>query len=79
MNRSLTLRHISTRTKLAILAAVSLAASNAHAVIDVSAVTAGIAEVGVALLAVIAAFLAVSVLILGIGKVYSFVKRKAGG
>jgi hypothetical protein len=74
-----TLTRFSTRTKLAMLAAMTLAATNAHAVIDVSAVTSGIAEIGVALLAVIGAFLAVSVLILGIGKVYSFVKRKAGG
>ncbi len=50
----------------------------AFAAIDVTTVVAGVTEVGVALLAVIGAFLAVSVLILGIGKVYSFVKRKAG-
>ncbi len=51
---------------------------SAQAVIDVSAVTGGIGEVGVALLAIVGAFLAVSVLILGISKVYGFVKRKAG-
>jgi hypothetical protein len=49
-----------------------------HAVIDVASVVAGIAEAGVALLAVIGALLALSVLIFGIGKVYAFVKRKAG-
>ena len=59
-------------------ALVATAAAPAFAVIDVTAVTAGITDVGVALLAVIGGFLAVSVLILGIGKVYSFVKRKAG-
>lgn len=50
----------------------------AFAVIDVTAVTGGVAEAGTALLAVIGALLAVSVLIFGIGKVYGFVKRKAG-
>ena len=50
----------------------------AFAAVDVTAVTAGVADVGVALLAIIGAFLAVSVLILGISKVYGFVKRKAG-
>ena len=62
----------------AVVALVGTAAAPAFAVIDVSAVTSGITDVGVALLAVIGGFLAVSVLILGIGKVYSFVKRKAG-
>lgn len=52
--------------------------SPANAVIDVSAITAGISEAGVALLAVIGGLLALSVSIFGISKVYSFVKRKAG-
>ena len=71
---------LKTNSRRATLAALALMTLNqAHAVgIDVTAVTTGIADVGVALLAVIGAFLAVSVLILGIGKVYGFVKRKAG-
>lgn len=73
-------RRLSVRSKFALLAAFALAPlSSAWAVIDVAAVTAGVAEIGVAMLAIIGAFLAVSVLILGIGKVYAFVKRKAGG
>ncbi len=58
--------------------ALILAAGSSQAAIDVTAVTTGIGEVSVALLAVIGAMLAVSVAILGIGKVYSFVKRRAG-
>lgn len=50
----------------------------AFAAIDVTTVTAGVGEVSVALLAIIGAMLAVSVAILGIGKVYSWVKRRAG-
>ena len=69
----------SAQAKMAMVFAMALGAFGpAFAVIDVSAVTSGITDVGVALLAVIGGFLAVSVLILGIGKVYSFVKRKAG-
>lgn len=68
-----------TRNKQALaLALFTMLMTGAHAAIDVTAVTTGIAEVGVALGLVIAAFLAVSVLILGASKVYSFVKRKAG-
>jgi hypothetical protein len=52
--------------------------SPAFAAIDVTAVTGGITEAGTALLAVIGGLLAMSVLILGIGKVYAFVKRRAG-
>lgn len=65
------------RATLAALIVGGLQRANAVG-IDVTAVTTGIADVGTALLAVIGAFLAVSVLILGIGKVYGFVKRKAG-
>lgn len=66
-------------TRLGIVVAMMIAfTAPAYAVIDVSAVTAGISEVGVALVAVIGGLLAVSVTILGIGKVYSFVRRKAG-
>lgn len=71
---------ISVRSKLALLASMAFAATTpAFAVLDVSAVTTSVAEVGVAMLAIIGAFLAVSVLILGISKVYRFVSRKAGG
>lgn len=75
MNKFLTRRQSAVATFLALSVA---AMQRASAAIDVSAITTGIADVGVALLAVIGAFLAVSVLILGISKVYSFVKRKAG-
>lgn len=46
--------------------------------IDVTAVTTGISDAGVALLAVIGALMALSVSLFGISKVYSFIKRKAG-
>lgn len=59
-------------------ALVALATQQAHAAIDITSVTAGVTEAGTALLGVIGAMLAMSVLILGIGKVYAFVKRKAG-
>lgn len=47
--------------------------------IDVSAVLTGINDCGPAFLSIIGALLSVSVVMLGIGKVYSFVKKKAGG
>lgn len=47
-------------------------------VIDVSAITTGISDAGVAVLAVITALLALSTSIFGLAKVYSFVKRRAG-
>lgn len=53
-------------------------ASNAMAAIDVAAVTTGIAEAGVAILAVLGALLALSISIFGLKKVYSFVSAKAG-
>jgi len=59
-------------------AGVLTAAGAANAAIDVATVTAGIGEVSVALLAVIGAMLAVSVAILGINKVYAFVRKRAG-
>lgn len=53
-------------------------ASQSHAAIDVTSVTTGIAEISTAVLAVLGAMLAVSVAVLGLGKVYAFVKRRAG-
>lgn len=61
-------------------AAVTLvAATSAHAVIDITAVTGGITDASVALVAIIGALMALSVGIFGIAKVYGFIKRKAGG
>lgn len=56
----------------------SLFAMAANAVIDVTAATTGIADAGVAILAIIAALMALSVSIFGIVKVYRFVSSKAG-
>ena len=55
-----------------------MALSQAHAAIDVSSVTTGIGDAGVAILAVITALLAMSVSIFGLAKAYAFIKRKAG-
>lgn len=55
-----------------------LVSLSAHAVIDVTAAVAGIADAGIAIGAVIAALLALSVTIFGVAKVYAFMKRKAG-
>lgn len=63
---------------LAVLAAV-LFTGVAHAAIDTTSVTTGIADAGTAIAAVIAALMALSVSIFGVGKVYNFIKRKAGG
>lgn len=52
--------------------------SHANAVIDITAATGGIADAGVAILAIIAALLAMSVSIFGLAKAYGFIKRKAG-
>ena len=62
------------------VAGFSLAVGSAasHAAIDVADVVTGIGEAGVAILAVIAALLALSVSIFGLAKVYGFIKRKAG-
>lgn len=57
------------------LSTVSMAA---NAVIDVTAVTTGITDASVALVALIGALMALSVGIFGISKVYGFIKRKAG-
>lgn len=61
-----------------VVAGTLLAPMFAMAAIDVASVVAGIAEAGVAILAVIGALLAMSVTIFGLGKVYAFIKRKAG-
>lgn len=50
----------------------------AHAAVDVTAAITGIGEAGAAILLVIGALLAMSVSIFGLGKAYSFIKRKAG-
>lgn len=48
------------------------------AVIDVTAVTTGISDAQVAIIAIITALLALSVAIFGLVKVYRFVSRRAG-
>lgn len=58
--------------------AVLLAAGQAHAVIDITAATAGVSDAGVALLALLGAMIALSASIFGVGKVYSFLRKKAG-
>lgn len=63
--------------RLAVLS-LGAAALSANAAIDVTAVTTGMTDAGVALLAVIAALTALSVSIFGVAKVYAFIKRKAG-
>jgi hypothetical protein len=70
---------LSRKGLLAVLASVGAVASANAAAIDVTAVVAGIGDAGTAILAVIAALLALSVSLFGLGKVYSFIKRKAGG
>jgi hypothetical protein len=59
-------------------AAVAMAATSAHAVIDIAGVLSGIGEAQTAILSVIGALLALSVAIFGIVKVYRFVSSKAG-
>jgi hypothetical protein len=70
------------KLKAIALAAVSgllgLFAVPSFAAIDVTAVTTGITDAGVAISAVIAGLMALSVLIFGVVKVYRFVSRKAG-
>lgn len=63
----------------AVLALTAGAVGSQAAAIDVSAATAGIAEAGVAILAVLGALLAMSVSLFGLGKVYAFIRRKSGG
>lgn len=60
-------------------AALILASTGANAVIDVTAVTTGIADAGVAVMAILTALLALSTGAFGLSKVYAFVKRKGGG
>ncbi len=60
------------------MAALLMVSGSAFAVIDVTAVTAGITDAQTALAVIIAAFLALSVAILGLSKVYAFVRRRAG-
>lgn len=71
---------MSRKAKLAYLASLSLtlAAQQAHAVIDVTAVTTGITDAQTAITAIVTALLALSVALFGLVKVYSFVKRRAG-
>lgn len=59
---------------------VAVAAVNAQttSAIDTTAVTAGINDAQVAILAVIGALTGLSVAIFGVAKVYGFIKRKAG-
>lgn len=59
-------------------AALMLSATHANAVIDVTAATTGIGDAGVAIAALIAALMALSVSIFGLHKVYNFVSKKAG-
>jgi len=68
------------KKKLALLAALAtgLFAANANAVIDVTATTTGISDAAVALAAIIAALMALSVSIFGVVKVYKFISGKAG-
>jgi hypothetical protein len=56
----------------------AMAATSAHAVIDIAGVLSGITEAQTAILSVIGALLALSVAIFGIVKVYRFVSSKAG-
>lgn len=64
---------------LVAVAVVGTAATQASAAgIDVTSVISGITDAGVAILSVIAALLAMSVSIFGLGKAYGFIKRKAG-
>lgn len=50
----------------------------ANAVIDVTAATTGIADAGVAIAAIVAALMAVSVTLFGLVKVYRFISKKSG-
>lgn len=59
--------------------ALMLAPFAAHAEIDVAGAVTAIGAVAVALLLLYAAFIAVSTGVLGISRVASFLKKKAGG
>ena len=61
-----------------LFAALSMFGLAANAVIDVTAATTGISDAGVAILAVLAALLALSVSVYGVKKVYDFMSRKSG-
>lgn len=61
-----------------VAAVLSMFATASFAVIDVTAVTTGISDAGVALAAIIAGLMALSVSLFGLVKVYRFVSRKAG-
>ena len=67
-----------TRWAIALMSGLLLMLGQAHAQVDVSAVTSGIGEAQAAILAVIGGLLALSVAIFGVAKVYAFIKRKAG-
>lgn len=56
----------------------TFAAAQAQAAIDITTATTGIADAGVALLALVGALMALSVSIFGIVKVYAFISKKAG-
>lgn len=58
--------------------AVIAAGSASAAGIDVTAVTAGIADASTALQTVVGALMSLSVGLFGISKVYAFIKRRAG-
>ena len=61
-----------------LFAALSMFGLAANAAIDVTAATTGIADAGLAILAVLAALLALSVSVYGVKKVYDFMSRKSG-
>lgn len=56
----------------------SLFGLSAQAAIDTTAAVAGIADVGIALAAIIAALMAMALSIYGINAVYKFINRKSG-
>ena len=56
----------------------SLFGLSAQAAIDTAAAVAGIADVGIALAAIIAALMAMALSIYGINAVYKFINRKSG-
>ena len=63
---------------LLIAAFAAMFAMPAFAVIDVTAVTDGLAEVTVALSTIIGAMTALSIAIFGVTKVYRFISKRAG-
>ncbi|MDK6078349.1 hypothetical protein [Massilia varians] len=63
---------------MVVVAAATAQETGGPAAIDTSAVTAGIANASVAILAILGALTSLSVAIFGVHKVYTFIRKKAG-